>query len=174
MLLKKQQGFSALLPICLVLGPTQQGYFRSRGSWLGCLCTHFLGTSSWIPSLSFLPGPAASPLLPTNASSLHCVPGLGASWEQGPVPFLFLDLHCQHLGYYKSWKNWADVPVAPNQAQPQPRLVLLLSLYWVVLAPCHWGILWLFICLASCCLDHLFPPLIVLSVTFLEDAVFFF
>lgn len=177
MLLEKQQVFSALPPMCLVSGPTQQGDFRSRGSWLGCLCAHFLGTSSWtpswIPSLSFLPGPGASPLLPTNVSSLHCVSSLEAqSRDQCPFCFWIYTVSTWAT-LSQSWKNWTDVPVAPNQSQPQPCLVLLLSLYWVVLSPCHWGILWLFICFASCCLDHLFSPLIVLSLTFLGDAVFF-
>ena len=157
----------SVLRSCRARGLQAEGFLV-----LGCLwSTPFPDTSSWTPS----PTIRCLLLMPHPYSVLWSVPSLGTYQEQGTCAFLISGTTkpIPWATLNKSLENWADIPIAPNQCQPGPPC-LSLSLYWVVLSSCHWGILWLFICFASCCPGHLFPPLIVLSVTFLGDAMFLF
>lgn len=134
------------------------------------------GHFPWPSSLGGVPL-LCSLLMSYPYTVLWLVPSLGISPEQAPCVFLVFG--STKPGTWatlnKGLKNCTDVLIAPNQSQPQPHPPCPVTfLYWVVSTSCHWGILWLFTCFASCCLDHLFPSLIVLSVTFLENAVLFF
>lgn len=92
----------------------------------------------------------AFPLLPPWAGCLLCFPLMSHPYTVFPgwEPLENRDQHPFCFWIYtastwatlsKSWKNWTDVPIAPNQSQPQPCLILLLSLYWVILSPLPLG-----------------------------------
>lgn len=86
--------------------------------------------------LSFLPWAGCLLCFPLMSHPwLHCVPRLGASWRTGPVPSGLDYTASTWATLSKSWKNWIDVPIAPNQSQPQACLILLLSLVLSCLIP---------------------------------------
>lgn len=101
--------------------------------------------TSWAHPPGYLPSPSSLGRVPLLCFPLMSHPyTVFPAWEplenRDQCPFCFWNYTASTWATLsKSWKNWTDVPIAPNQSQPQPCLVLLLSLYWVVLSPLPLG-----------------------------------